>query len=460
VLSVLPGCHLRFNQPMVSAELEDQLLLLAKLLDLARSPRASIAWVIALGVYLALELFRIKMGWPPMPSADAGINLDNSITILRHGHYPPAGSVSEPGFLFPYPPPAAVVLGWLGMLLGPARFMIAWVALMIAGFFTTVRAPLAGNRPAERRLWPLAAVIALVATDSPVRWDLCNANSNLIYVGLALLGFALLQRRPALAGVLVGFSLSLKLYSCLLVLWLALHRPRAALCGAVAASLILWLVLPLSAFGIRGAAQVYYSWLQQVQGVARLSAAIAASDPPGAPALITLRHAAETLFGTDRTATVQTLVLALQASWFGLLSFYAWRGLSGGRSEAPSRAALADWTILMLAPLPMSPWLEPHHLVPMIPGQILCALLALDKHAPARDRKLSGVLLASLFLSQFIGLPFAMRGFLVFGRAAALVLSLAILRPSLDKRPMPSMGSGGQGGPGLGALENMDRASA
>ncbi len=400
------------------------------------------------------------MGWPPMPSADAGIIFNYSGTILHHGHYPPVGSVSAPGFFFPYPPPAAVVFGWLGMFLGPVGFMVAWVALMIAGFFTTLRAPLAGNRPAEQGLWPLAAVIALVVTDSPVRWDLCSANSNLIYVGLALLGFALFQRRPTLAGVLVGFSISLKLYSCLLFLWLALHRPRSVLFGAVAALLMLWLVLPLSAFGIRGAAQVYYSWLQQIQGVDRLSAAIAASDPPWAPPLITLGHAADALFGANRTPTAQTLVLALQASWFGLLSFYAWRGASGGRSEAPSRAALADWTILMLAPLPMSPWLEPYHLMPMISGQILCALLALDKHAPARDRKLSGVLLASLFLSQFIGLPFAMRGFLVFGRAAALVLSLAILRPSLDKRPMPSMRSGGQGGPGLGALENIDRASA
>ena len=323
------------------------------------------------------------------------------------------------------------------MFLGPVGFMVAWLALMIVGYFVALRAPLAGNRPADQKLWPLVAVIALVTTDSPVRWDLSSANSNLIYFGLVLLGFALLQRRPALAGILVGLSVSLKLYSCLLVLWLALHRPRSALYGAIAALLILWLALPLSVFGMRGTVQLYQSWLEQIQGVVRLGAAMPISNAPQAP-LISLHHAALALLGADRTTAVQALVLALQASWIGLLALYAWRSLVGGRSEAPSRAALADWTILTLAPLPMSPWLEPYHLVPMISGQILCGLLALDQHAPARDRRLSGGLLATLFLSQFIGLPFTMRGFLVFGRAAVLVLTLAILRPGLDKRPGPS----------------------
>ena len=411
----------------------------AKLLDFARSPRVSISLVFVLGVYLALQLARIKMSswWPPVPSVDARTIFASSIAILQRGDYGAVGSVSAPGFVFPYPPSAAVVFGWSGILLGPVGFMVAWLTLMIAGYFVTLRAPLAGNRPADQKLWPLVAVIALVTTDSPVRWDLSGANSNLIYFGLVLLGFALLQRRPRLAGILVGLSVSLKLYSCLLVLWLALHRPRSALYGAVAALLMLWLALPLSVFGVRGTIQVYHSWLEQIQGVVQLAAAMPISDAPQAP-LITLHRAALAFLGADRAMAVRALVLALQAGWIGLLALYAWRSLVSGRSEAPSRAALADWTILTLAPLPMSPWLEPYHLVPMISGQILCGLLALDRHVPARDRRLGGGLLACLFFSQFIGLPFTMRGFLVFGRAAALVLTLAVLRPGLDKRPILS----------------------
>ncbi|MET0850004.1 MAG: hypothetical protein ABW020_02645 [Candidatus Rokuibacteriota bacterium] len=61
-----------------------------------------------------------------------------------------------------------------------------------------------------------------------------------------------------------------------------------------------------------------------------------------------------------------TGVVALWALWLGALLWYARRALAAGRGSAPSRAALADWTVLLLAPLPLSPWLEPYHPVPVL----------------------------------------------------------------------------------------------
>jgi hypothetical protein len=40
-----------------------------------------------------------------------------------------------------------------------------------------------------------------------------------------------------------------------------------------------------------------------------------------------------------------------------MLIWYAARALRTFAVAAPSRAALADWTVLLVAPLPFSPWL-------------------------------------------------------------------------------------------------------
>ena len=80
------------------------------------------------------------------------------------------------------------------------------------------------------------------------------------------------------------------------------------------------------------------------------------------------------------------LLGVMWAIWLTALGWYATRALSGGYAVAPSRAALADWTVLLLAPLPSSPWLEPYHAVPILPGTILCLAVALDERAPGTDR--------------------------------------------------------------------------
>ena len=48
------------------------------------------------------------------------------------------------------------------------------------------RSELAGN-------WLLIGAIAMVLRAAPVTWDLRNANSNLIYLGVVLAGYALMD---------------------------------------------------------------------------------------------------------------------------------------------------------------------------------------------------------------------------------------------------------------------------
>ena len=87
-----------------------------------------------------------------------------------------------------------------------------------------------------------------MVADGPVAWDLRNANSNLVALGLVVAAYALAARRPAIAGVLIGLSISLKLYSGLLLLWLLANGPRPALYAGALTCIFLWLLLPAAVF--------------------------------------------------------------------------------------------------------------------------------------------------------------------------------------------------------------------
>ena len=91
-----------------------------------------------------------------------------------------------------------------------------------------------------------------------------------------------------------------------------------------------------------------------------------------------------------------------------------------GRVGIPSRAALADWTVLLLAPLPFSPWLEPYHAIPLLPGAILCVIIVLDERAAAKDRIIALAALLALALVAFVITPFPLRGLRLAGATARI----------------------------------------
>ena len=175
--------------------------------------------------YLVYHLTRFDLAqvWPLVPVGDASILYDASRDIFERGAYPDA--------TFPYSPSAVVVFRALG-LVGPTIFMLSWYVLMIAGLIVSVRAALTQERPEVRAAWPLIGAFAVILANSPISWDLRNANSNLVYLGLAMAGYGLAGRMPRLAGTLVGLSISLKLYSGLLLGWLFVNGPRRMLMPA------------------------------------------------------------------------------------------------------------------------------------------------------------------------------------------------------------------------------------
>jgi hypothetical protein len=127
----------------------------------------------------------------------------------------------------------------------------------------------------------------------------------------------------------------------------------------------------------------------------------------------------------------------LRAIWLASLLWYAWRCRRCLFAAAPSRAALADWTVLLIAPLPFSPWLEPYHAIPLLVGAMLCIAIALDKQVQQRDRTIACAALAALALFLVVRVQFGIRGLQILAQFIALTVVLGLLRPRLPRSPAP-----------------------
>ena len=399
-----------------------------------RRPAIVAALCVGLLVFLLYHLTRFSLStvWPLVPRGDAWIIYESSRAVFAASDYPARLALGNMNGLFPYSPSAVILFRGMTAA-GPAIFMVAWLLMMAAGLLASIRASVAQEDRGEIvGNWLLIGAIAMVFASSPVTWDLRNANSNLIYLGVVLAGYALMGRRPLLAGALVALSISLKLYSGLLMLWLMLNGPRQAFYSCVAASVVLWIALPVAFFGIEGAVQIYWGWYEQVRIVGDPWVYTMLAENRGGPPIITLRKAVMFLTGEAADATrTQVYVLMLWSVWAAALAWYAWRAGRAGRVGIPSRAALADWTVLLLAPLPFSPWLEPYHAIPLLPGAILCVIIVLDERGAAKDRIIALAALLALALMAFVIAPFPLRGLRLLAQLLALTVALGLLRPQL-----------------------------
>jgi hypothetical protein len=313
--------------------------------------------------------------------------------------------------------------------------MAAWLVLMAAGLVVAMRASMAQERGGLRAAWLLVGVLGLVAADGPVAWDLRNAQSNLIYLGIVLAGYAVMRRWPLLGGTLIGLSVSFKLYSGLLLLWLLVHGPRRAFVAAIAAMIALWLLIPAAIFGVDGTLELLAGWCEQVRIIGDPWVYAQLAEGRGGPPLVTLRRAVLAFTGDGpRAAATQIGVAALWTVWLAALAWYGWRALGAGAVTAPSRTALADWTVLLLSPLPFSPWFEPYHAAPILAGTILCVLLALDDRVERTDRLSALAALAAIALLRLVHAPFPIRGLILLAQLFALTIALGLLRPRLDPR--------------------------
>lgn len=388
------------------------------------------AFAAALGIafYFAYHLtkFRADTVLPPAPRGDASIIYDQTRIIFQQASYPT-------DTIFPYPPSALFIFRVLE-LGGPTVFMCVWYALMALGLLVSVKASLVNESRDVRAAWLVIGLTALLLAGSPLSWDLRNANSNLIYLGIVMTGYGLLDRRPWLAGALIGLSMAFKLYSGLLLVWLLFSGPRRAIFGAGLTVIVLWLLLPAALFGLDGTHALYVSWIGQLRTISDPALHTRLMAAAGGPPLVTLQRAVVALTGADFGSTkTLTWLWTLWSAWLGALALYAWRRRVSVAASAPSRSALADWIVLLLAPLPFSPWLEPYHAIPLFIGALLCIVIAVDESAVRKDRVAALLVLATLLLFIVIKVPFDVRGIGITAQFTVLVLVLAFMRPRLDR---------------------------
>jgi hypothetical protein len=409
----------------------------SRIIEAARGPVMAIAVTCGIALYLAYHVaqFRFSSVWPPALRNDAGIDYRVTQIIFQTGAYPT-------DTIFPFSPSGVLIFCALGIA-GPTVFMAMWYVLMVSGLVVTLRAALAQEGHGIRDSWLLIGAVAILCADAPVSWDLRNANSNLIYLGLVMAGYGLLGRLPVLAGTLIGLSVSLKLYSALLMVWLLANGPRRAAGAAVATFVILWAVLPVALFGTDQALTLYAGWIEQLKTVSdpTVHANLVAQDSP--VPLVTLRKAVVNLSGgTFESAATVAWLSALWAIWTVGLAWYAWRCRGAFPVAVPSRAALVDWIVLLLAPLPFSPWLEPYHFVPLLVGALICTSIALDEKMARSDRMTVLLALAMLLLFIVVKVPFRVRGLGLGAQALVFVLALGFLRPRLRRQAEESTEEG------------------
>ena len=366
--------------------------------------------------------------WPLKMEKDAEQIYRLSTWIAEHGDYPARLWLDNLLIVFPYPPPTPLMFAALGAA-GPHCFLAIWITLIAAAFFWSIKVCFL-SEPAEiRRGWLLIGMAGLLVAGSAVSWDLRYGNSNLIWLGAVLLGYAHVRKRPMLAGFCVGVSVALKLYSGLLIGWLLLYRPKAAVI-AIAVTVCLWVLLPVASFGPAGTVKLYDGWLEQLRIVSGYW--VYETVPESGQVVTTVRRAAIVITGAGpAAASTEWLVRSLFAAWTALILWYGWRAWRAGTNATRSRAMLGDWIVLLLFPLPFSPWLEPYHAVPMLPAAVLLVAVALDQNVSARGRSVAAFALAGVSLLRVFFDPILLRGLSMLAQFAFVVAALALLRREL-----------------------------
>lgn len=362
---------------------------------------------------MLLAAVAMALGLPPKPlptdsflMVDYGLNTRQAATIQEMA----AGSrpISWPEH-YAYPPAYVVLmLGWLK--LGALAFP-AWIALGIASLLAIVAAGAKATRLAARPGGIAVAALAVLVVSYAVGWDLKSRNVNLAYLLAILLALWLGARRPALAGLLLSLSIAIKLYSVLFIPWLFWKRRWAWLGWTLAGTALWFAVLPALVFGPGQAIALTKAWW-------------IALGPAGEPAyqaifpgyLISLHKTLAGLLSlppTDQTVIAATRTL--QLGWLALIATMLWRlpldDLSAG-------------ALLVLAPLPLGPVLQPHHAaVMLLPVLVLLASAADDTVSRARRVAGAATLVACFVLTQ-IGPAGLWRGVGIL--LATLLLALAV----------------------------------
>lgn len=347
---------------------------------------AVLGWVLysALGT----NLFGSRQ-WPNT-MVDFHLLCEYSRSVVDAGIYPPQ---------YCYPP-SSVALQFIVASMPFSAAAALWLALTTAAAIGIWRL-LAG----ASNLGMLAAAPAILAAYTIVspyfHWELRSQNCNLIYFAAVLAALVLLTRgRDTAAGVLLAFSIALKLYSVLLVPYLLCLRRWRAAAAALIASIGFWLVLPAVVCGPGGLSGIYTAWWAEFR--ANSSGAANLEHP-----ILTSLANASAAMARDGHALAGAVVPAMWGAWLALAGYAAFNLRYG---PGDTRQILATGSLLLLAPVALSPYLEMYHALPAAIPAWLIAVAALGPAGTPRSRLPACLLLAASLILALSPSEWATRG--------------------------------------------------
>jgi hypothetical protein len=365
--------------------------------------------------------------WPDT-MVDYHILHEQSAYLVTHRSYMPGGAD------YAYPPPAAILHYTVARFPLPVAAAI-WLGLTIVAALATwwllVRMLELDQTPA----WGVLVLGAYGSACYFFQWDLRSQNCNLIFLVSLVCGLYCLHRqRSAAAGFWIALSFSLKLFSLFVLPYLLWSGRRRAFAWTAAFLVVFWLVLPAAVLGAAGCQGVYAEWLTRMQRMVDYPAAMTH------PILISVRRSASWL--ADGNARVAWLIMnGIRATWLAVCIAAA--ADSWFRKERPGDATglLSDVGVLVLAPVAVSPYLEPYHAVAFAIPSILLVRAIADSRLGARLRCFAGLVFLVAALLLWIPLDWELRGLLVnaqlfCGVAAASFLSwrTRLARTAVDLR--------------------------
>jgi hypothetical protein len=392
---------------------------------------ATIAVLVFIAGYILYHMTKFRPFWPESFTqeglGDFSIMMEESRFIVANGHTRAAATGRPDLYFFPYAPPAVILFYAYSVLGAGLGFWLFWAA-KAASVFAILWSGLAfAGAQAMRWRWG-AALVALLAADYFVHYDLRQQNINLVYV--AMVALALLPATPALmGGVLLALASTFKLYSLVFLPWLLWRRRFMALAACVATLVALWVALPLAFFG-NATPAIYGDWLAELRNSGTLTI-YHASAP-----LITLRHFVTGMMGVAPFDTPVTVALAaLQIVWLALVGAYFWTTRPTSLPEPPTQTG-ADAAVLMLLPLPFSTILQPTHGAPTLLAFTIMVAAACDaRRAMASRATIGAIVLAALVLRQAMK-DWALRGGMTFAILCLCVIGLALVVRA-DRKPRP-----------------------
>jgi hypothetical protein len=337
--------------------------------------------------------------WPDT-MVDYHILHEQSSYLVTHKTYMPGGAE------YAYPPSAAILhYAVAGFPIAVAAAM--WLTLTIVSALA-IWWLLA--RMLELEQSPIGGVLVLLAYGSSCyffQWDLRSQNCNLIFLASLVCGLFCLHRQlPAAAGFWIALSFSLKLFSLLVIPYLLWSGRRRAFAWTAGFLVAFWLLLPATVLGVEGCRGAYAEWFGRMQHMVDYPAALTH------PILISVRRSAAWLAdGDPRIAWL--VVNCVRGVWAAVCVAAAAASLARREQPGDATGLLSDVSVLALAPVAISPYLEPYHAVAFAIPSILLVRAMADSGLRIALRCFALLTFVAAAVVLWIPLDWELRGLLV-----------------------------------------------